>query len=124
MPVQLEMGGYRRRNARLLLDIGRIWHEAIYRDTSNFGASLGGLFVYAAVVLGHAEGRYMTATKISLFLDIPRTTVLRRLDELIDLDWVVKKNSLYYVSPTRKNLSPAHALTEKILEDGLRRQRL
>lgn len=47
-----------------------------------FGNDAGLTFVFLAVFLGHAEGRAMTATKISAYLDKPRTTVLRRLEKL------------------------------------------
>lgn len=49
----------------------------------DFGAALETQVITMAVSLGHLEGRPMTATKVSGFVGIPRTTVLRKLAALV-----------------------------------------
>lgn len=57
--------------------------------------------VLAAVTVGHLSGRPMTATKIALFIDMPRATVLDRLAFLIRHNHVIRRGRYYCVSPAR-----------------------
>jgi len=59
------------------------------------------LIVYGAVLIGHAEGRPMNASKLSHYLGVPRTTVLRKLDELIAKNMVERRENFYFVSEHR-----------------------
>jgi hypothetical protein len=87
--------------ARLFFELGRVFHEAIYGDSKPFGASIDGIMVCCCVAIGHAEGRVMNATKISHYLDMPRTTVLRKLEELMDVGILERTGSYYHISPGR-----------------------
>lgn len=85
---------------RLTLELTKIMHYSIY-DGMNFGATVDGLFVGCCVGIGHAESRPMTATKIAHYLNMSRTTVLRKLDELIELGAIERIGHYYVVSERR-----------------------
>ena len=59
--------------------------------------------VYTAVSIGHGEGKPMNATKLANFTHTPRTTVLRKLDRLIELGVVRKDGHNYLLAPQRAN---------------------
>ena len=65
------------------------------------------VLVYVAVSISHGEGKPMNATKLAHFTYVPRTTVLRKLDRLMELGVVVKEGNNYLLAPQR-----ATALTE------------
>jgi DNA-binding IclR family transcriptional regulator len=62
--------------------------------------------VCEAVLLGHAEGRALTATEIANYLDMPRPSVHRRLDRLIELEMIVRTGDQYYLEPDRAKNVP------------------
>ncbi|WP_130214492.1 helix-turn-helix domain-containing protein [Bradyrhizobium genosp. SA-3] len=67
------------------------------------------LMVGAAVVVGHAEARPMNATKISLYVNLPRSTVQRKLDQLQQLGVIVRRGNAYCLSPSRAgNIPPEY----------------
>ena len=74
----------RRRIYSLALELARVMQVETF-DGLSFGATIDAVFVACCVGLGHAEDRPMTATKISHYLNMPRTTVLRKLDELMQM---------------------------------------
>jgi predicted transcriptional regulator len=56
---------------------------------------------FAAVVIGQAESRPMTAHKIAQYVGAPRTTVIRRLDNLVALGAIVRRGTRYYMTTER-----------------------
>jgi hypothetical protein len=84
-------------------------------EQATFGAHFEAWFVLAAIAIGDFEGRPMSATKISAYLEMPRTTVLRKLSLLRNwgLIYEVKRhfyleeaafNSVISLSAYRKNM--------------------
>jgi hypothetical protein len=69
------------------------WSAPTPGDRQNFAATIDGLFVKFVVPIEQAEGRPMSAGKITSYLDMPRTTVLRRLQELCDLKVIICKGT-------------------------------
>ena len=67
--------------ARLYLGLARIYHES-FRLHEPFGADADRLLVAVAVLIGHLENKPMTASSLSRYLDMPRTTVVRKLESL------------------------------------------
>jgi predicted transcriptional regulator len=59
------------------------------------------VLLFMAVALGHAEGKPMGASKLAQYLHTPRTTVLRKLDRLMELGLVVKQGHNFLIVPTR-----------------------
>jgi IclR helix-turn-helix domain len=70
-------------------------------------------WVLRAVVIGHLRGRPMTTRRIARYVGMPRTTVLRRLQFLLRLDYVRRKGRAYCVSE-RYLRAPPKALNEAI----------
>jgi CRP-like cAMP-binding protein len=86
---------------RLLVSMTKELHASVYGDDCNFGAHLEALFVGLAVLIGHGERKPMNATKVALYLGMPRPTVLRKLEEFIQLGIIVRRGNYYFISPTR-----------------------
>lgn len=84
--------------------------SATPNKAGNQPADLDLVVVAFAVSIGHIEHRPMSASKIALYLDLPRTTVSRKLDELVRRDVVVQSGRHYLLSPHRLNTSEAHLL--------------
>lgn len=77
-------------------------------------------WVLRAVVIGHLRGRPMSTRRIARYVGMPRTTVLRRLQSLLRLDYVRRDGSAYCLSE-RYLSAPPKALNEAIkiiLETG------
>lgn len=89
--------------ARLLIDISKIYHAGLFGEGANFAASIDAVFVMCCVVIGHAENRPMNATKISHYLNMARTTALRKLDDLEHRGSIVRKGTVYFVSPRQSH---------------------
>ena len=62
--------------------------------------------VAAAVMLGHAEGRPMTASEIARCVRAPRVTTMRRLQTLLDNGLIKRSKNRYYLTPLRAKKVP------------------
>jgi DNA-binding IclR family transcriptional regulator len=82
-------------------------HRDPKQAQANFGSTIDGLFVSACVVMGHAENRPMTATKIAHYLRMPRTTVLRKLDELEKLNMIERRGTVFVI-PAKRGSTSSH----------------
>ncbi len=72
---------------RLLVSIVRTT-AAIFEDGHTFSHTVPDVLLCAAIFIGEAEGRPMTAGKVATYIGMPRPTVLRRITALIDLGHV------------------------------------
>ncbi|MET4238559.1 hypothetical protein [Bradyrhizobium sp. RT10b] len=92
----------------------------VYRGAGS-SANVMGMFVSFCVFIGHAEGRPMNATKIALYLNMPRTTVLRKLKELLAAKIVVQRGNFYLMAVSRQkppaSIDKLTALAKKLLTD-------
>ena len=102
----------------LFLEITRAVHAA-YLPDRQFGTCFETLYVAVGVAIGHIDGRPFTAAKLAVFLDSPRTTVMRRLDELAEAGVVVRDGRHYCMNRVIAN-SPAalqcHRKVRKLVE--------
>ncbi|WP_439392306.1 helix-turn-helix domain-containing protein [Bradyrhizobium sp. PMVTL-01] len=86
----------------LWVELTRQLHRVMAPDArAQFGAHAGPLLVSGAVYLGTIEGRPMTSTKISEYVGIPRSTVIRQLGVLRRRGAVEKVGATYRI-PTRR----------------------
>ena len=69
--------------ARLFFEMTRVIHKT-YMPETRFGTFLDLVPVGYAIFLGQAEGRPMGLTGLARLLDIPRSSVQRRIDLLIE----------------------------------------
>src|SRR6201981_2564089 len=67
---------------RLMIDIMRGLHGAYAPASEPFGTRLETFFIGLCVALGELEERPFSVAKIAAYMRVPRTTVIRRLDQL------------------------------------------
>jgi predicted transcriptional regulator len=66
-----------------------------------YGITRQTVLPFAAIVIGQAESRPMNAQKIAHYVGVPRTTVIRTLDRLVEVGAIVRRGTRYYVTPER-----------------------
>src|SRR6516225_421553 len=67
---------------RLMIDIMRTVHSTYAPAGERFGTRLETFFIALCVALGDIEGKPLSMAKITAYMRVPRTTVIRRLDRL------------------------------------------
>jgi hypothetical protein len=100
-------------HARLILGMVRHVQET-YAPFRRFGADLEVEIVGLAVFLGHAESRPMGLSKLADFLQMPRATVLRKLDLLMKLGLVEKMGRSYLFKASAFTTSASQALPDRL----------
>jgi hypothetical protein len=94
---------------RLFLNIGIGMRDSFLRDHPDLinDADVWMLVAIAAmVILGHSEGRPLTAHKVALTLNIDRNTAKRKLDKLVRLGPFVIHDEHYFLEPKRSGPIP------------------
>jgi biotin operon repressor len=81
---------------RLMIDIMRTVHGAYAPDTERFGARLETFFIGLCVALGDMEDKPLSVAKISGYMGVPRTTVIRRLNQLQKWGLIYSRRRRYY----------------------------
>lgn len=87
---------------RLFIELSREVRVSVF-GTHTVGDDMTGVLVACAVGIGTLEGRPMTSTKISLYVSLPRTTVLRKLERLCKINVVKKAGRTYVLAPAHRN---------------------
>ena len=67
---------------RLMIDIMRTVHGAYAPVSEPFGTRLETFFVGLCVAVGDVDDKPFTVAKIAAYMRVPRTTVIRRLNQL------------------------------------------
>jgi biotin operon repressor len=80
--------------SHMLVDCVRTAHSVAF-SYKHIGASFEDMFVSFAVLIGTAEGRPMSATKLAGYLGMPRTNVLRALAKLQKQKFVYRVGYAY-----------------------------
>ena len=97
--------------AEAAIRFGRAFNSELFGGY--FATQEDATWVLRAVVIGHLSGRPMTTRRIARFIGMPRTTVLRRLQLLLRLDYVRREGRAYLLSE-RYLRAPPRALNEAI----------
>lgn len=85
---------------RWYLSLTRTMHELTFpEERGGFGSNLELMLVFVGVFIGDAEGMPTTATKIANYCGLSRSTVYRRLDQLIALKKVIREGRGYFIAP-------------------------
>nr|WP_256468708.1 MULTISPECIES: MarR family transcriptional regulator [unclassified Bradyrhizobium] len=71
-------------------------------------------------MLGHAKGRAMNASEIAVRLNMPRTSVMRRLDVLREQGLLQRIKGRYYLEPHRAAQVPHRDKFTLILAKGFK----
>ena len=69
------------------------------------------LLIGSAIMVGHAENRPMNATKIANYVGLPRSTVIRKLNEFLRVGVIARYGNVYVLSEER-----AHNQTKYVTE--------
>ena len=70
---------------RLMIDMMRTVHGAYAPASEPFGTRLETFYIASCVALGDIDGKPFSVAKIAAYMRVPRTTVIRRLDQLHSL---------------------------------------
>jgi DNA-binding transcriptional ArsR family regulator len=86
--------------ARLLLELTRVIYNSRYTGSGEkpFGTEIDIVFVGACVAIGDLEHRPMSASDIAAYIDMPRTTVQRKLKQLVRRDIVTRHGTKFWLS--------------------------
>jgi biotin operon repressor len=82
---------------RLTVNMMRTVHGAYAPVSEPFGNRLETFFVGLCVAIGDIEGKPFSVAKIALYMHVPRTTVIRRLDQLRRWGLIDRRGRHYYV---------------------------
>jgi len=82
---------------RLMIDIMRTVHGAYAPVTESFGTRLETFFIGLCVAVGDMEGKPFSVAKIASYMRVPRTTVIRRLDQLQRWGLIDRQGRHYYL---------------------------
>ena len=82
---------------RLMLDIMRTLHSVYAPASERFGTRLETFFIGLCVALGDIEGKPLSVANITAYMSVPRTTVIRRLDQLRRWGLITRQGRQYYI---------------------------
>lgn len=130
LPIPIAIPEGRAALARMYIDLTLAFHASIYppgQAPSEHDCHL--TLVAVAVMLGHAEGHPMSASEIARLVQMPPSTVLKRLNTLIKHGVILRIEDKYYLEPDRASrvphldrfeliLSKAFAVLGPILSDS------
>jgi hypothetical protein len=90
-----------------------------------FGAGVADTLLCAAVYLGMIENREMNASKLADYVGLPRSTVLRRLEELERLGRVERRGMIWRTPLKALARAEEHDLTviADMIDEGLKQLR-
>jgi predicted ArsR family transcriptional regulator len=88
---------------RLMIDIMRSVHDAYAPASEPFGARLETFFIGLCVAIGDIDGKPFSVAKIAAYMRVPRTTVIRRLDQLQSWGLIDRRGRHYYLHETALN---------------------
>jgi hypothetical protein len=91
---------------RLAIDLLRAFHRSAYPPNPTeppgvfgaFGKDIERLVVGACVSVGHLEGRPMSTSDVSAFIDLPRATTQRRMRELVERGFIFRKDDRFFLT--------------------------
>lgn len=102
LPIPIVIPEGRAALARMYIDLTLAFHASIYplgQVPNEHDCHL--TLVAVAVMLGHAEGHPMNASEIARLVQMPASTVLKRLNALIKHGTIQRIEDKYYLEPDR-----------------------
>ena len=82
---------------RLMIDVMRTVHGAYAPAGEPFGTRLETFFIGLCVALGDIDGRPFSVAKIAAYMRVPRTTVMRRLEQLQSWGLIDRQGRHYHL---------------------------
>jgi hypothetical protein len=102
-PHAIRMARQRLVLCRLMIEIMRSLHGTYAPKNEPFGTRLETFFIGLCVALGQFEQKPFSVTKIAAFMHVPRTTVIRRLEQLQSWGLVQRQGKKYYMDELALN---------------------
>jgi hypothetical protein len=115
----------RRVVAKTFIDIVQLMRRSVYGEDL-VDSGIGTLMmVGAAVVIGHVERKPMSASKIALYIDLPRTTVLSKLKRLEERGVICRFGHAYILTAERAEYNQRDSIEAlmRIITDAARQLR-
>jgi biotin operon repressor len=88
---------------RLMVDIMRTLHGHYVPVSEPFGTRIETSFIALCVAIGDMDGKPFSVAKIAAYMRVPRTTVIRRLDQLQSWGLIDRRGRHYYLHEKRLN---------------------
>lgn len=88
---------------RLMIDMMRTVHGAYAPASEPFGTRLETFFIALCVALGDIDGKPFSIAKIAAYMRVPRTTVIRRVDQLERWGLIYRQNRRCFVRAKKLN---------------------
>ena len=88
---------------RLMINIMRDLHGTYAPASEPFGNRLETFFIGLCVALAQFEERPFSVAKIAAYMGVPRTTVIRRLDQLQSWGLIYRQGRHYYMDEKALN---------------------
>ncbi|MGX1151483.1 winged helix-turn-helix domain-containing protein [Bradyrhizobium ottawaense] len=107
LPIAIAIPAERRAIARMFTELTLAFHATIFpidQPPTEVDANLA--LVAVAVMLGHADGLPMNASQIAAYVQMPRSTVLKRLSVLLERGLILRIKDKYYLEPVRAATVP------------------
>ena len=80
-----------------MIDLMRTVHGAYAPVSEPFGARLETFFIGLCVAIGDTDGKPFSVAKIAAYMRVPRTTVIRRLDQLQSWGLIDRRGRYYHL---------------------------
>jgi DNA-binding IclR family transcriptional regulator len=80
-----------------MIDMMRTVHGAYAPASEPFGARLETFFIALCVALGDIDSKPFSVAKIAAYMRVPRTTVIRRLNQLHRWGLIDRQDRRYYM---------------------------
>jgi len=88
---------------RLMVDIMRTVHGAYAPVSEPFGTRIETFFIGLCVAIGDMDGKPFSVAKIAAYMHVPRTTVIRRLEQLQSWGLIDRRGRRYYLHEHKLN---------------------
>jgi hypothetical protein len=120
MPIPIALPAERSALARMFIKLTFAFHTTVFPldQTPSEEPDPNLALVAVAVMLGHAERHPMTAIEIERLLQMPHSTVLRRLDALLAHGLIQRIGRKYYLESNRAANVPHRDKFDLILLEG------
>ena len=88
---------------RLMVDMMRTVHGAYAPVSEPFGTRIETFFIGLCVAIGDMDGKPFSVAKIAAYMHVPRTTVIRRLEQLQSWGLIDRRGRRYYLHENKFN---------------------
>jgi DNA-binding IclR family transcriptional regulator len=86
-----------------MVDIMRTVHGAYAPVSEPFGTRIETFFIAVCVAIGDMEDKPFSVAKIAAYMRVPRTTVIRRLNQLQSWGLIDRRGRRYYLRENKLN---------------------